>query len=156
MRKAELMGALAFLVVAAIAIFESFRLGFGWEKWGPQAGFVPFYLTMIMVLCLGIIIIQGLRMNVSESFFLSRPAMWSTIWVFLTSTLFAFIVLYLGMYVAIAVYAALFSAWLGRYPWHVVLAFSVIATLAVFYGMEKGLMIFLPKSPAYYKGWFLF
>ncbi len=156
MRKAELLLAAAFLVLGAIVIGESIRLGFGWEQWGPQAGFVPFWLTMVMLICGGIIFLQGLLMKRGESFFMSRSAMRAMTWVFLTSTLLAFMILYLGMYISIAVYAALFSGWLGRHRWYVVLAFTIILTIAVFYSLEKGLMIFLPKSPAYAKGWLPF
>lgn len=156
MRKAELLLAVAFLVLAAIVIGESIRLGFGWQEYGPQAGFVPFWLAIVMVICGGIILLQGVLKKVQESFFMSRPAMWAMIWVLLTSTLFAFMIWTLGMYIATAVYAVVFAFWLGRHPWYVALAFAVIITIAVFYGMEKGLTIPLPKSPVYAKGWLPF
>lgn len=156
MRKVELLWATAFLVVAAIVIIESFRLGFGWQEHGPQAGFVPFWLAIVMVVCGGIIILRGLLMEVGESFFMSRPAMWAMIWVFLASTLLAFMIGTLGMYIATVVFAVLFTYWLGRHPWYVALGFAIITALAVYYGMEKGLTIPLPKSPVYAKGWLPF
>ncbi len=156
MRKAELLWGVAFLAVAVVVIGESIRLGFGWEEHGPQAGFVPFWLAIIMVVCGGIIIFRGLLMNVRESFFMSRPAMWAMIWVFLTSTLLAIMIWTLGMYIATVVFAVLFACWLGRHPWYVALGFAIIMALAVFYGMEKGLTIPLPKSPVYAKGWLPF
>lgn len=156
MRKAELLWAAAFLVAAAIVIGESFRLGFAWEEHGPQAGFVPFWLAIVMVICGGIIFLRGLLVKARESFFMSRPAMWAMIWVFLTSTLLAFMISTLGMYIAIVVFAVLFACWLGQHRWYVALAFAIIMALAVYYGMEKGLTIPLPKSPVYAKGWLPF
>lgn len=156
MRKLELLCAGAFLVLTAVVIADSVRIGFGWEKWGPQAGFLPFWVAIVMVFCGGVIFIQGLFMKVQGSFFMSRPAMWAMTWVFLTTSLFVLMILYLGIYIATAVFAALFSAWLGRYPWYVVLAFAIITPIVVFYGMEKGLMIPLPKSPFYDIGWLPF
>ncbi|MFQ5827338.1 MAG: tripartite tricarboxylate transporter TctB family protein [Dehalococcoidia bacterium] len=156
MRKAELLLGAAFLVVAAVVIGESTRLGFGWEEHGPEAGFVPFWLAMIMVGCGGVIIFQGLPMKERESFFMSRPAMWAMIWVFLTSTLLALMIWMLGMYIATVVFALLFAIWLGRHSWYVALSFAILMALVVFYGMEKGLTIPLPKSPGYAKGWLPF
>ncbi|NIS61132.1 MAG: hypothetical protein GTO13_10645 [Proteobacteria bacterium] len=156
MRRVELLWAAAFLVVAVVVIGESFRLGFGWEEHGPQAGFAPFWLAIVMVICGGIIFLRGLLTKVQESFFMSRPAMWAMIWVFLTSTLLAFMIWTLGMYIATVVFAVLFACWLGRHPWYVALGFAIIMALSVFYGMEKGLTIPLPKSPAYAKGWLPF
>jgi putative tricarboxylic transport membrane protein len=156
MRKAELLLAAALLVVAVIVIGESIRLGFGWEEHGPQAGFVPFWLAVAMLGCGGVIFLQGLLVKVRESFFLSRPAMWMTIWVLLTSTLLAVMIWSLGMYIATVVFAVLFACWLGRHPWYVALAFAIIMAFAVFYGMERGLTIPLPKSPVYAKGWLPF
>jgi uncharacterized membrane protein YgaE (UPF0421/DUF939 family) len=60
------------------------------------------------------------------------------------------------MYIATVVFAVLFACWLGRHPWYVALAFAIIMAFAVFYGMERGLTIPLPKSPVYAKGWLPF
>ena len=59
-------------------------------------------------------------------------------------------------WISLGFFCLIFSRWLGKHRWVVVIAFSVVTTLAVFYGMEKALKLPLPKSPLYYKGLFIF
>ncbi|MFH1293245.1 MAG: tripartite tricarboxylate transporter TctB family protein [Pseudomonadota bacterium] len=156
MRRAELLWAAMFLVIAAIVIGESVRLGFGWEEYGPQAGFAPFWIGVLLLLSGGAVLLRGLRMKGSDNFFVNRQGMWEASRIFLTSIMVTVGIVYLGVYIATIFYTVLFSRWLGRHRWPAVIAFAVITTLVVFYGMEKGLRIPMPKSPLYQKGWFIF
>jgi putative tricarboxylic transport membrane protein len=156
MRKAELLWAAVMLVVATIVIRESFQLGFGWQEYGPQAGFAPFWLGVLLLLSTGGVLLRGLYVESGATFFINRQGMWEAVRIFLTSVLITIGIVYLGVYIATLVYTLLFSRWLGRHRWPVAIAFAVLTTLAVFYGMEKGLRIPLPKSPFYRNGWLMF
>ena len=50
MRAADLVTALALIVVGAVVIADALRLGIGWGVEGPQSGFFPFWLAALMVL----------------------------------------------------------------------------------------------------------
>lgn len=156
MRRAEIFTAGGFLVIAGIALAEAVRLGFGYEKWGPAAGFILFWLAVLTALCGGVIMLQGWRMKGREDFFPSRPALRQTGWVALTAAFFCVLFWSMGAYIAIALYSALFSGWLGKHRWYSVLAFAILTPIIVYFGMEKGLMVPLPKSPVYARGWLPF
>lgn len=156
MRKGELIVAAIFIIIACVVIGDSIRLGFGWTEYGPQAGFVPFGEAMLLLVSALVILVAGLREKTDKTFFIDRRGMTEAIKIFGTAVLLAVGIIYLGVYVATIVYAALFSRWLGKHKWTSVVLFTVVLTLAIFFGMEKGLKLSLPKSPLYWRGWFFF
>lgn len=152
MRRAEIILGSAWLILTAVILFEAIRLGFGYEQWGPASGFVVFWLAILQLICAAGILVKGWKMKRRDGFFLSRSAMWSAIWVTLTSALYCVLILTVGIYIATAVECALFSSWLGRHRWRTVLIFAVVTPVIIFYGIEVALMIPLPKSPLYGPG----
>ena len=53
-RTMEMAVALALMVVGAIVMIASLRLGAGWSpSIGPQSGYFPFYVSLIMFLASG-------------------------------------------------------------------------------------------------------
>jgi len=156
LRKGELIVAAIFIIIACVVIGDSIRLGFGWTEYGPQAGFVPFGEAMLLLVSALVILVAGLREKTDKTFFIDRRGMTEAIKIFGTAVLLAVGIIYLGVYVATIVYAALFSRWLGKHKWTSVVLFTVVLTLAIFFGMEKGLKLSLPKSPLYWRGWFFF
>ena len=47
-RTMELVVAALFMAVAALVMWENWRLGAGWASDGPEAGYFPFYIGLIM------------------------------------------------------------------------------------------------------------
>ncbi len=135
---------------------DTIRIGFGWTEYGPDAGFVPFWEAVLMMISGFVILLSGIREKREEDFFVGREGMWEVARITFTSILLTLGIIYLGVYVSTILYAILFSRWLGKHRWPSVIAFAVIITLAIFFGMEKGLKISLPKSPLYWKGLFIF
>ena len=156
MKKGELIVAAAFILVAAVVIGDTVRLGFGWTEYGPQAGFVPFWEGVLLMVSAFVILISGIRQKDGKDFFNGRQGLMEVVKITFTSILLTIGIIYLGVYVSTIIYAILFSRWLGKHRWPSVIAFSIIITLVIFFGMEKGLKITLPKSPLYWKGLFIF
>ncbi len=156
LKKGELITAVVSIVISLIAIIEAVRLGFGWETDGPQAGFALFWLAMMMFVCSAGLLALAVRSKDEEEFFVSREGKMEAIRIAFTSVLVTIGIIFMGVYISTLVYCALFSRWLGKHRWPAVIAFSIITTLAIFFGMEKGLKIPLPKSMFYNKGLFWF
>ena len=152
MRKAEFIVAGFFLVIGIITTIEARRLGWGYEIWGPQAGFIIFWLSVLTLACAGAIFTKGWLRKKAEPFFMGREAMFSTGYVALTSLIFVSLIPLVGQYIATFIYAGLFSAWLGKARWYSVAALSIIMPTVIFWTFEKGLMVPLIKSPLYVKG----
>ena len=161
MRKAEIIIASFFILLACVTTVEAFRLGIGYEIWGPQAGFIIFWLSLLIFITAGAILYRGLRKEKVEPFFMGREAMISTGYVALTSLIFCGLIPLVGQYFAIFIYAGLFSAWLGKARWYSAAAIAIIMPTLIYFGFEKGLMVPLIKSPIYGNpipilGWFPF
>jgi hypothetical protein len=136
---------------------ECFRLGFGWEpQQGPQAGLVPFYLALLMFLCSAFICYLGLKKGKEEdeNFFINREGMIEAGRIAITSLLFTVLIVYAGVYFAMLIFSPIFVRWLGKHSWPAVIGFTIIVTLTIYFGMEVGLKIPLPRSPLYMQGKF--
>jgi putative tricarboxylic transport membrane protein len=144
------------MVLSLIIIAECFRLGFGWEpQQGPQAGYVPFYLAMLMLLSSAFIFYLGLRTEKKEddNFFVNKEGMMEAGRIAITSLLFT--VVFAGSYFAMIIFSPIFVKWLGKHSWKATIAFTIIITLTIYFGMEVGLKIPLPRSPLYMQGKFI-
>src|SRR5437763_14737755 len=47
-RAADVAVSLLLLALAALLAFDNWRTGMGWDATGPQAGYFPFYLSLIL------------------------------------------------------------------------------------------------------------
>ncbi len=145
------------MILSVIVIAESVRLGFGWEEAsGPQAGFVPFYLALLMLFASIFIFYLAWKSEKKDddNFFVNKQGMMEAIKIAGTSLLFSIIIVYAGVYFAILIFSPIFVRWLGKHNWPTVIMFTIGITLAIYFGMEVGLKIPLPRSPLYMQGKF--
>jgi hypothetical protein len=153
MHSAEIIVALVLLLLAAVLGWESVRLGIEWTSAGPGAGFVPFWLSVAMgVAGLGVLMQQIRRPErTSRPFFPSRSSL--VFWLKLLVPMVGLVGLirYLGIYLVSSLYLALFSAWIGRHRWVVVLGVSLLIPLAMYLSFERFFKLPLPKSLWYGK-----
>lgn len=146
------------MLLSVIIIVECFRLGFGWQaESGPQAGMVPFYLSLLMFGCSAFVFYLGWKQEKKEddTFFNNKEGMMEAGRIALTSLLFSIVFVYAGVYFAMLIFSPLFVRWLGKHSWPAVIAFTIIITLTIYFGMEVGLKIPLPRSMLYMHGKFI-
>jgi putative tricarboxylic transport membrane protein len=156
LKKGELIIASGFILVAVIVLVDMYRIGSGWTEYGPDAGFVPFWEGMLMLVSAVIILIDGLKQKGGENFFISKEGFWEAVRITFTSVLLTVGFIFLGAYISTFLFSILFARWLGKHRWISCILFAVIITAFIFIGMEKGLKITLPKSPLYEKNLFIF
>jgi putative tricarboxylic transport membrane protein len=60
-RTVELVVAGLVFVFGAVVVFDSVRLGWGWASDGPQAGYFPFYIGLLICLASVVIGARALR-----------------------------------------------------------------------------------------------
>ncbi|MCK5352371.1 tripartite tricarboxylate transporter TctB family protein, partial [bacterium] len=89
-----------------------------------------------------------------DNFFINREGMMEAIKIAATALLFTIILVFAGVYFAMLIFAPLFVRWLGKHNWRTVILFTIGITLAIYFGMEVGLKIPLPRSPLYMQGKF--
>jgi len=47
------------LALGALVVYESNQLGSGWDENGPQAGYFPFYIGLLICICSAVVFVQS-------------------------------------------------------------------------------------------------
>jgi hypothetical protein len=146
-RTVELSVAVATALFACIVIVGSLGVGIGWGAEGPQAGFFPFYVGVLILIASAINFAQVLYTQGA----LARFAYWNqlgqVLCVLVPTAIYVALVPWIGMYVASILLIAVFMRWLGRYDWRMVAAVSIGVPLVTFVVFEKWFLVPLPKGP---------
>jgi Tripartite tricarboxylate transporter TctB family len=124
----EAIVAFLILVLGAVVIQGSWALGSGWTSDGPGAGYFPFYIGVLVCISGAGTLVQALfgkRRN--KEIFVDSEQLKRVLSVLLPALIYVLAVQFLGLYVASAVYIALFMIVLGKYS----RVKSVITALAV-------------------------
>lgn len=108
--------AVLLFVVGVVVVFEARRLGSGWADDGPGAGYFPFYIGLILCISsLGIFYQSFWGKTPDRGSFVDREQLSRVLSVLLPAAVYVLGVNFLGIYVASAVYIALFMVILGKY-----------------------------------------
>jgi hypothetical protein len=119
-----------------VVVTEARRLGASWTSDGPGAGYFPFYIGLIVCIsALGVIYQARAAKTRDEGTFVDREQVTRVLQVLLPAAVYVLGIWFLGLYVASAIYIALFMIVLGKYPAgkSVVLAVIVIAAFFVMF-----------------------
>ena len=115
-RTVDAVVAAILFVVGAVVIVESRRLGAGWSSDCPGAGYLPFYIGLIICIsCLGIMYQSLLSKAADKRTFVDRERLGRVLSVLVPVAVYVFAIVFLGLYVASAIYIALFMIILGKY-----------------------------------------
>ncbi|RST56058.1 tripartite tricarboxylate transporter TctB family protein [Variovorax sp. MHTC-1] len=124
----EAVVAAVLLIIGLVVIYESRRLGAGWTTDGPGAGYFPFYIGLIITISGAGILYQALLgKHKKTEVFVDSEQLKRVMSVLIPATVYVLAVSFLGLYIASALYIALFMIVLGKYSW----VKSVLIALAV-------------------------
>ena len=108
--------ALCLVVVGLVEVIEARRLGAEWTSDGPGAGYFPFYIGLILLVCGAAILVQSLRARkADDSVFVDSVQLKRVLSVLVPSAIYAGAIMVLGIYVASALFITLFMIVLGKY-----------------------------------------
>ena len=145
-RTVEIGVALFVLLLGAITMVGSLRVGIGWAAEGPQSGFFPFWIGAVVVLASVINAVRALAISPSRVF-----AEWGQLAqvrkVVIPMAIYVAAVPWLGIYVSSALLIAGFMRWLGRYGWLVTVIVSVALPVLIYVTFENWFLVPLPKGP---------
>jgi len=106
------------LVLGIVVMTESRRLGAGWTSDGPGAGYFPFYIGLIITIsALGIFYQAVLSKKRNTEVFVDSEQLRRVLSVLVPAAIYVFGVSILGLYIASAIYIALFMIVLGKFSW---------------------------------------
>jgi hypothetical protein len=146
-RSVEIGVALAMAALAVIGIVGSLSAGIGWGAEGPRAGFFPFYVSLIVLICCVINLVAELRAPRTDSLFATWPQLRQVLAVVIPTAAFVFLVPVLGMYVSAMLLIGVFMKWLGRYGWPLVLLIAIGVPVITYLMFEWWFLVPLPKGP---------
>ena len=108
--------AVVLLIFGIVEIIESRRLGAGWTSDGPGAGYFPFYIGVIICISAIGIFWQAVFSRAKDNgAFVDRGQLKRVLAVLVPAAVYVLAVVFLGLYVASAIYIALFMIVLGHY-----------------------------------------
>lgn len=147
-RSVDAAVALLFMALSCVVMWDSWAIGAKWASDGPQAGYFPFYIGLIMFIAsLGTLVQALITKKPNLNSFVGKDQLWTVLQVLIPTAIFVALIPYLGLYVAGAIYIVFFMMWMGKYPIWKAIPVAVFVPLALFMLFEIWFLIPLPKGP---------
>jgi hypothetical protein len=146
MRAADIVTASVLLLLGGLVGADAIRLGIGWGTDGPRAGFFPFWLATVLVICCGIVVAQATRRETQEPF-VTRERLRLVLKVLWPAAGLVISTHVLGLYVSAGLYLGFYMRWVGHHGWRAVLALSLGVPVAAFLIFELWFLVPMPKGP---------
>ena len=143
----EIVVAVLFLVVAGIVIYDSVRVGFRWAGDGPQAGYFPFYIGVIIAVASLANLLHAIFSKDGDRPFVARRQFRTVLAVLVPTAIYVAAIYLLGIYLASALFIAIFMRWLGRFGWGKIAAVGLAVPIGLFLMFEVWFLVPLPKGP---------
>lgn len=152
MRTWEVLVAVGFLIFGAVIVWDSRRLGSAWGSDGPQAGYFPFYIGLIIIIASVANLLVALNSGPKGArHFVTRGQLRMVLTVMIPSIVYVLLiknpVYSLGIYESSAIFIAMFMRFLGKYQWPKIAAVSVGVMFVFFLMFEVWFKVPLPKGP---------
>jgi putative tricarboxylic transport membrane protein len=147
-RSVDVVTMLILLAIAVVLGFDNWRTGASWASDGPQPGYFPFYLSVM----LGGASLYGLaasflsRKEAAETF-VTRAQLRRVAQVFVPTLLFCLFTQWLGLYVASFLLVAGFMVFIGRIAVWKSLLTSFLFAIIMFVTFEIAFDVIMPKGP---------
>src|SRR5207237_5476575 len=131
---------------AGLLAFDNWRTGMSWDATGPQAGYFPFYLSLILAGASVYGIVKELAARASEPF-VRREQLQRVLQVLAPTIAFCLLMQWLGLYVASFLLVAGLMVFVGRLGWWKSLLPALLFSVALFATFEIAFDVLMPKGP---------
>ena len=133
-------------LLAALAIWSNLSIGVAWGDEGPQAGYFPMWIGVIVLACSLISMVQAWR-DADRTPFVTVAQLRQVAVVLLPLVLYVALIGTLGIYVSSALFLGGFMIRVGRFAWWKGVAFGACAASLLFWVFEVQFRVPLPKGP---------
>jgi hypothetical protein len=146
--KVEIVTYVLLIALALVLGYDNVKSGAGWTKDGPQSGYLPFYLCLILggASLFGLVVAIVKRAEGAKTF-VTRDQFRRVMQVFIPTFLFCAATQWLGIYVASFLLIAGFMRFIGGIAWWKSLLTSLIFALAMFVTFDVAFDVLMPKGP---------
>jgi hypothetical protein len=147
-RNVDAVTSLALLALAVLLGYDNWRTGASWDSTGPQPGYFPFYLSVILGLAslYGLVAAVLSRKQAGETF-VTRAQLRRVMAVFVPTLLFCFATQFLGLYVASFLLIAGFMRLVGKIALWKSLLTAFIFSALMFVTFDLVFDVIMPKGP---------
>lgn len=145
-RRVEMAVAGIVAALGIVTIVGSLKVGIGWGAEGPQSGFFPFWVGLILVLA-SVVNFARAGLSAGSGLFAEWGQIRQVLKVVWPTALYVAAIPWLGIYVASALLIAGFMRWIGRYGWLLTLAISIGLPVLAYVTFERWFLVPLPKGP---------
>ena len=147
-RVVDITVSLLLIALAATLGYDNWRTGITWDSTGPQAGYFPFYLAVILAgASLYGLIAALLSPKEAAETFVTRAQLRRVMAVFVPTLLFCLVTQFLGLYVASFLLIAGFMRVVGRIALWKSLLTAFVFTAAMFVTFDIAFDVIMPKGP---------
>jgi putative tricarboxylic transport membrane protein len=147
-RSVDVAVSLLLIALALTLGFDNWRTGIAWDSTGPQAGYFPFYLSVILggASLYGLVTTFLARKEPSETF-VTRAQLRRVMQVFVPTLLFCLATQFLGLYVASFLLIAAFMRMVGKIAVWKSLLTAFVFTAIMFVTFDIAFDVIMPKGP---------
>ena len=144
----DVVVSLLLLAVAVTLGWDNWRSGASWDSTGPQPGYFPFYLSIILggASLYGLVMAFLSRKEAAE-IFVTRAQLRRVMAVFVPTFLFCLTTQYLGLYVASFLLIAGFMRIVGKIALWKSLLTAFVFTAVMFVTFDIAFDVIMPKGP---------
>jgi putative tricarboxylic transport membrane protein len=147
-RTVDVVTSALLVALAALLAFDNWRTGIGWDSTGPQPGYFPFFLALILAAaCLYGLGKEFVARRAPSEPFVTRDQLRRVLQVFGPTLLFCLLTQWLGLYVASFLLVAGFMIFIGRIAAWKSLLTALVFSLAMFGTFEIAFDVIMPKGP---------
>ncbi len=147
-RTVDIVVSFLILGLALLLGFDSWRVGNSWASDGPEAGYFPFYLSVLMGGAAIYGLVGAFLTHAHEGeVFVTRDQLYRVMQVFVPTLLFCIATQFLGLYVASFILVAGFMWWIGEIAVWKSLLTSFLFAIAMFVTFEVAFNVIMPKGP---------
>ena len=140
--------ALVFFAFGLLVAYDSNRLGSRWAEDGPQSGYFPFYIGLIICAASVVNLVLAVRVKSADgASFVSREQLKAVLSVAIPTLFYVLLIQFLGIYASSTLFIAAFMMWLGKYGWLKSALIGSAVSVAFFLMFEIWFHVPLPKGP---------
>ena len=145
-RTLEIVTSLCILAIGSVVMWDSSRVGAGWGTDGPQSGYFPFYIGLLMNIACLVNLGLALKSDQTESF-VSKAQIKLVLAIFLPCLAYVALMQWVGLYVASIIFIALFMRLQGKFSVFKSALTALIVVAVLFVMFEIWFMVPLIKGP---------
>ena len=143
--------AVVFFLIGVVMIVENYKLGAGWAPDGPEAGYFPLRIGVIICIAAVVVLYQTLAHRTEDrkafAAFVTIRRLRLVLAVLLPTVFFVVAIKFLGIYLASALFIGAFMRVMDRFSWLKTVVTSVGVSAALFWLFELQFLVPLPKGP---------